>query len=346
MIAFVAMVAFALDYGYILTMQTDLQRAADAAALAAVQDLVPGSDGTQDLDRTRSTLRSYVAENLDSGFQVADADIEIGRFDTTTIYENLTLLNSGVFDTVRVTLRRDGEINPRFPLFFARALGIRDAAVACTAAAVLQKPQELIVGAGVLPFAVPIDEWNKIGYENVWVIYGDGKIESFDEATGETSTVPGNWGTLDIGSAANSTSDLNDQIENGLHQTHIDKLYEESRIRFPTHIETDHPTWLNGDPGLSVGIKAGVYKAMDDATPRAIPLYRENTSDGGNGLEFKVIGWGMATVVDASFTGAKKTFVKVKRGNRFHGKLAPNPSSDLSVGTTVQGGFTSPVLVQ
>ena len=162
MILFVAMVSFAVDYGYILTMETDLQRAADAAALAAVQDLVPGADGTQDTDAARATVRGYVADNLDAGFQVADADIQMGRFDTSTIYQNVTLFNSGIFDAVRVTLRRDGSTNARIPLFFAQVLGIQDAGITATATAVLQKPCHLGPGAEVLPFAVPVDEFGPL----------------------------------------------------------------------------------------------------------------------------------------------------------------------------------------
>ena len=44
----VGMVAFAVDYGYLVKVRTDMQRAADAAALAAVQDLVPSTNGMQD----------------------------------------------------------------------------------------------------------------------------------------------------------------------------------------------------------------------------------------------------------------------------------------------------------
>ena len=49
------MAAFAVDYGYILWIRTELQRAVDAAALAAVQELAPATDGSQDLDAVRAT---------------------------------------------------------------------------------------------------------------------------------------------------------------------------------------------------------------------------------------------------------------------------------------------------
>ena len=123
-VAFVGMLAFAVDYGYLLKVRTDLQRAADAAALAAVQDLTPAANRSQDLDAARATARTYTQKNLeDPSFQVAAEDIEIGRFDPQTIYSHVTLLNTGTFDAVRVTLRRNGSMNPLVPLFFARVIG-------------------------------------------------------------------------------------------------------------------------------------------------------------------------------------------------------------------------------
>jgi len=71
-----SMVAFAVDYGYLLKVETDLQRSAAAAALAAVQELIPAPDGTQDIAAARAAVRLYAASNTDDvGFTVLDADI-------------------------------------------------------------------------------------------------------------------------------------------------------------------------------------------------------------------------------------------------------------------------------
>ena len=198
----VGMVAFAVDYGYLVKVRTDLQRAADAVALAAVQDLVPAANGTQDLSRTKLTARTYAQRNLkDSSFQIVDADIEIGRFDPDTIYSHVTLLPSGKFDAVRVTLRRDGVSNPLVPLFFARVLGSRQSDVVASATAVLQKAAIMRPGADVLPFAIPAALWDALLEGQSFTGYADGRLK---DASGHN--VPGNWGTLDIGPADNSTS--------------------------------------------------------------------------------------------------------------------------------------------
>lgn len=339
MILFVVMAAFMIDYGYVMTERTDLQRAADAAALAAVQDLIPADDGTQDTAAAAASVRSYVVDNLnENGFAVQDADIEIGRFDTTTIYSNVSLLNDGIKDAVRVTLRRDGSTNAMLPLFFAQAMGMSDAAVSASATAVLRKPSLLGPGSGVLPFAVPEDEWDDVDVGDTWTIYGDGKITDDDG-----DSVPGNWGTVDIGNSNNSTSDLRNQIENGLRQSDLDALYNDGRISSDTHIDTRDTIWLNADPGLSSGMKSAV--AAVHGQTRVVPLFDQNNGKGGNNLEYRIVRWGVVTVTDSKFQGSKNSYVKVTKAYLYDGMLTP--SNDLSVvESAIEGAFSTPVLVE
>lgn len=338
MVLLIAMVAFSLDYGYILTMKTDLQRAADAAALAAVQDLIPDAEGNQSYAAATASVTSYVRDNLgEAGFNVASTDIEIGRYDPATIYSGVNLLNNGIRDTVRVTLRRDGTTNSAVPLFFARALGIRDATVTATATAVLQKPSQLLPGADVLPFAVPLSEWDDFEQGDTWTIYGDGQIQD-----DEGDDIPGNWGTLDIGPSSNSTSDLADQMRNGLRQSDIDALYDDSRISSDSHIDSTDPIWLQADTGLSGGMQHAVEDI--EGLTRVIPLYDSVNEGTGNNLQFRVVGWGIVTVTNSHFQGSQHSSVTIRKGYAYDGKLgAPG---DLSAETNIEGAFTSPVLIQ
>ncbi len=151
----IGMVAFAVDYGYLLKVRCDLQRSADCTALAAVQELTPDPLGYQDLSAVRATVRDYVARNIDTSFNVLDSDIDIGRYDPDTIYTSVSLINSGIYDTVRVTLRRDSQANSPVSLFFSRVIGNTSADVVAMGTAVLQKGRFLPPGANVLPFGVP-----------------------------------------------------------------------------------------------------------------------------------------------------------------------------------------------
>ena len=266
-IPLLGMVAFAVDYGYLLKAKSDLQRAADATALAAVLSLEPTANGYQDLEAVRAVVREYAAANTGGEFTVLDSDITIGRFEPSTIYTNLQIVQTGIYDTVRVTLRRDGNANPRAPLFFAKAIGFSEASVTATATAALQKAQGLKAGSDILPFGIPLSEWESMNTGSSWNIYGDGRI--LDDWGNE---IPGNWGTIDVGYSGNSTDDLNDQILNGLQQTDLDALYETGTIPTSTHINAFYAMWLDADTGLSVGLKQSIYQIIGQQ--RLIPYLR------------------------------------------------------------------------
>jgi len=339
----IAMVAFAVDFGWIFKVRTDMQRSADAAALAAVQDLIPAVDGSQDLNSARAAVRNYVRSNLkNASFKVVDDDIQIGRYDPSQIYSNVTLLNSGTLDAVRVTLRRDGAINPRVALFFARALGIMDANVTVTATAVLQKPTLLIPGAKILPIAIHADVWNGQDLGDTWSVYGDGRIE--DEYGHE---IPGNWGSVDIGATSNSTSDLVDQILNGLRQDDLDDLYADERILQDAHINGSEKMWVQSDTGFSAGMKSAIRDIQ--GLERLVPIYAQVRGASGNNVEFQIVSWGVVTVVDSRWHGGKHSYIQVQKSYMYDGHLGTQPNSlsnSLDTPGVITGAFSSPVLVE
>lgn len=338
LIPMLALVALCVDYGYLLNVKTDMQRIADAAALAAVRDLVPTPDGTQNLDAVRAAIRQYVNYNVTGGLTVLDADIEVGRYDPETIYSGVTLLNNGTLDTVRVTLRRDSTANSPVSLFFARVMGITQASVSVTATAVLQKARDLPPGADILPIAVPQSTWTSHPTGHTWSIYGDGRV-----VDGSGSTVPGNWGTVDIGPTSNSTSNLTDQIMRGLAQSELDVMYSQGRIDSPAKIGGTEQFWSQADTGLSAGLKGAIE--LNHGKTKLVPIVDQNTGASGNNLEYHVVGWGVVKLVDSKFTGGdSQRYVRVQKAYMYDQDLAPNP--DLSGGATIPAAFTSPVLVQ
>lgn len=333
-------IAFAVDYGYLVKVRTDLQRAADAASLAATQDLIRLADGGQDLSQARATAREYARVNLgDPGFQIADADIEFGRFDPDTVYSSVNILNNGTLDTVRVTLRRDGESNPLVSLMFARVLGRQQASVSASATAALQKAEHLFPGADILPFGTPVDLWDGLDVGDTWNAYGDGKLK---DANG--GAIPGNWGTIDVGHANNSSSSINDQILNGLRQSDIDALYTDGRIGQSGHLDSSAPTWMNADTGLSSGLKQSVEQVH--GKKRLIPIYSELAgSPAGNNLEFRIVRWGVVTVINSKWQGDKNTYITVRKSHTYSGELRPKRSLGGST-PYIDGAFTSPVLIE
>ena len=177
-------------------------------------------------------------------------------------------MNTGTFDTVRVTLRRDGAVNPTVPLFFARVLGIQEATVICQRDGRCCKRLRILEARRRNP---PIrNPQATVGQPlqpgDTWSAYGDGKLK---DANG--NDVPGDWGTLDIGATDNSTSELNDQIHNGLRQKDLNSLYGEGRIAQDTHIDSAVPAWMQGDSGLSSGLKSSVQAVH--GKQKLIPIY-------------------------------------------------------------------------
>ena len=337
MVPLLFLLAFSIDYGFLLYVETNLQRTSDQAAIAAVRELAPDPYGNQDLAAVRQAVRDYVNLNLGDGFTVDDEDIEIGRYNPNTIYGDIELLNDGILDTVRVTLRRDDTENTSVSLYFARLFGNDDSGVAARSTAVLQKASYLGPGADVFPFSIQRQAWNHLNYGDSAVIYGSGQI--LDE---NGQSIPGNWGTLDIGSQSNSTDALSDQILTGLTQDDLDALYSQGSIPTNEYIDANLTIDLNGDTGLSAGLR----HALEDVEglTRIAPIYKKTTSQGGN-LYFEVVSWASITVGTSTFRGSNNSSVQIQKSYAYDENLYPNP--DLSnTSNVIEGAYTSPVLVE
>lgn len=142
--------ALTIDVGAMYNMRADLQRAADAAALAAAAGLAePGSDDP--VARARKAAVEYVERNHALGRRVkvdADSDIEFGianydaasnsyRFETTDVLP----------DAVRVRVRcTDDSVNGPMSLYFARIFGRTDTNVSAEAIAVMT-PRDIAIAA-------------------------------------------------------------------------------------------------------------------------------------------------------------------------------------------------------
>ena len=333
----VSLIAFMVDYGFLLYIRTDLQRIADQAALAASQELAPANDGSQDLEAVKQVLRDFAKLNAGYEFTILESDIILGRFDPETVYTNFTILEDGIYDTVRVTVRRDDLSNTSVSLFFARLFGSNQQAVTATSTAILQKAVYLGPGSDILPIAVTIDTWKNLNANETWSIYGDGHLE---DEWGDT--IPGNWGTLDVGSTSNSTANLVSQINHGLAQSDIDALYSDGTITTTEWIDSQIPITLNGDTGLSAGMKSAIQNA--EGRQKLIPLYEATTGHGGN-LYFDIVGWGVVELVDSYWRGNNNSYIRVRKAYIYDGDLVPLP--DLTnTSYLIDKAYTSPTLVQ
>lgn len=265
LVPMMAMLAFAIDLGWITHTHNQLQAAADAAALAGAGTLsrqlaahhLPGlSDSKRAEIRALAVQQAKAAARNFAGFNPAgdahnlsllEADIEVSPT-TASSYPN----------TVKVTLRRDGTANGALPLFFARVLGVNMINLTATAKATLfgTSLDRLTPGMGILPMAYDVNHWDafvRTGMDP------DGKVNVHDEDPGadrlpHLSVYPsikfkGNFGELSLNQSNNGASEIRDWIKNGVDAADIAALESARLLPLSQHDPNGVPDW-KGNPGL------------------------------------------------------------------------------------------------
>src|SRR5690348_12139489 len=181
MIALLAMVAFAVDLGYVFVARAELQRSADAAAIAAAWELVNASAKStpsplESIPKARNVAATFVGYNpvcakspqVDANAgNAATGDLVFGYLAQPTLPDQpLDLQHLDKANAVQVSVRRTSAMNGEVPLFFARALGRRGVANQAQAtAAVASDLRGFRTPSGggnldLLPFALDVDTWN------------------------------------------------------------------------------------------------------------------------------------------------------------------------------------------
>lgn len=173
-VVILGMVAFAVDSGHITNARTELQRMADACALAAAYELPIQADATK-------VAQDYA--NLNGGFdgkKLSPSLIDFGYWDRDTAQFIQPPPANRSINAVRVELERSNGQGTALPLFVARVLGVDRAEVSASAIAMYDR---WLCG----PF-VGID----------WVdVPGSPQTDSFNSSDGSySSQSPGYHGSL------------------------------------------------------------------------------------------------------------------------------------------------------
>lgn len=116
LIVMTGMVAMAVDLGYIYLVRTQLQAAADAAAIAGATAL------SHSYEEVYANAERYARLNHAAGqpVQLRPQDVELGIWDTAT---RTFTPQAGGGNAVRVTARRDATSGGEVALFFGRVFG-------------------------------------------------------------------------------------------------------------------------------------------------------------------------------------------------------------------------------
>lgn len=161
-----AFLAFSMDLGYMVVTESELQNAADAAALAGAREIPNGRAAAV------ATAQLWAAKNTAAGqsVQVTDSQVELGMWDNKTAkFTVIPQGNPGSPTAIRVTCQRAAATGNPLQLFIGPMIGKPTTDLAASAVASLEADKcGLIVG---------IDS----------VIVDNGDIDSYDSSRGHYS---------------------------------------------------------------------------------------------------------------------------------------------------------------
>ncbi len=321
MVGLMALVAFSVDVGYLCVTRQQLQRSADAAALAACWELVDHAAPTGQSDAmamalsARQTADQFARLNpvLCENPTLLDEDVQIGYLDNPSDRAcPLIVGSSDPPNAVTVRVRRSQEANGAVPLFFARVLGQREARLEAEATAALltniwgfrTPPNGKPIG--MLPFALDEDtcldmlagdgddhwKWDPASEAVVSGADGASEVNLYPQGTGS----PGNRGTVDIGASNNSTADIARQITNGVSDGDLEHLGGELVLDPETGM-----LYLNGDTGISAGVKDELASIIGE--PKVLPVFRDVTGNGNNAT-YTIVDFVGVRILEVKLTGS------------------------------------------
>lgn len=329
MVFLITVLAFAVDLGYLNIARTELQRAADSAAMAAAWELIdPNYTNNVDLSNeiytARAVAAAYAAKNpvtsnapsLDLNYGNADSgDVVIGYLpDPMDSSCPLTFADMNKANAVQVKIRKVDGMNGKVPYFFARMLGLDSVATEATATAALLKNfsgfkiPEGSTRLDVLPFALDKQTWDGMlagGGTDNWRWDEDSvQVESGSDGVREVNLYPqgtgspGNRGTVDIGPSNNSTNDIAHQITDGITQADLDHIGGELKLNDQGTLS------LNGDTGISAGVKDELASIIGQ--PRIIPIFQSVTGPGNN-AQYTIVEFAAVRIMEVKLTGSNSS---------------------------------------
>lgn len=322
MTTLVGMLAFSIDIGYLAMSRSEMRRTADAAALAGGWQLldskIKGDSSLQASSLMRTAASEVALQNrvCNDGPLLQtfgnDTDISEGYLAQLTANSALSSDSNNPFHAVRVRVQKSTQTNGRVPYFFGRVFGHtgQEMNVSATSAMAIQvkgfsSPPTSGSGINLLPFALDLQTWNAMlngGGSDVYnfnTVTGlltsgsDGirEVNLYPQGTGS----PGNRGTVDIGGANNSTADIARQIISGISADDLEDLGK------PLVFDTDGSMTLNGDTGISAGVKDELASIIGET--RIIPIF-SSVCGNGNNANYTIVQWVGVRILHVKLTGA------------------------------------------
>ena len=315
LVGLLAVLAFSLDLGVVFVAQGEMQRAADAAALAAAWRLAESNVSGAESESTREWAAKQAAINiaaanfvLGQSPSLESSDIVLGEYSDLEQGSGFNA-ESERPNAVRVTVRRTSGSNGAIPLFFARVLGRNSLDHQATAtAAVATRIRGFRIRDGenlsIIPITLDQETWDDLmsggGTDNFTWDPETGEVQSGGDGIREVNLFPqntgssGNRGTVDIGGSNNSTNDIARQIREGVSQADLDA------IGGSLELDDNGELLLNGDTGISAGVKDELAEII--GKPRIIPVFREVHGPGNNAM-YTIVNFVGVRIMNVKLTG-------------------------------------------
>jgi Flp pilus assembly protein TadG len=371
LIPLLAMMAFSVDIGYILVVKSDLQNAADSAALAGAEQLqnlyvlytLPGQTQQSQI-MTKATTNTgasdcptFVAEQFAHyniagrvAINVPDSDVVMGYTDVNGNYS--ATLNGHFPNTIDVTTRRQGDpgspTNGSLQLFFAPVLGMTTRDLQATARATIYAGDissfKVISGidSHVLPVGLDVNVWQQFYQTGV---SSDGQIYAGPNGAPQLQvypnpgTAPGNFGLLDVGPPANNAPAFRRWIDDG--QTPNDISYLLTNNLLP--VSTTSPSQWKAGPGLKSTLLSDFQ--LEIGKPNLIPLFQpvstspyQAASGSGSNTYYSIVGFVGVEISAATGSGTSMNIsiqpMAVIDATSVIGNAQPAGTQSSSFGTT------------
>lgn len=354
--------ALAVDVGRLLYVRGELQRAADAAAMAGASGLAGDGVITGDtfsleaVAYARAAETSYLNKAFQDGVHMTGADVEYGIIaEPTNLGSPFVTGGGGWPNAVRVTARRTaGSDNGPIPLTFAAIFGDKVASITATATAVLDdrfagvRPPASGDGP-LIPFTISQERLNHQMQEGDDLFgYDDGDIKSVadgvreiwlfpeklsggekdkkgeDEDEGEDNDGAGNFGILNVGNPSNGVPLIEQQILHGVTRDDLMREIGQEEIRFIDEDGAPVTHAVSGNPGIKAGMKDALEAKLGEII--GFFVHSEVTGTGSNAV-FTIVDIRFGRLMEVDLTGSMKSKRVVVQPVSYAGSIvitAPN----------------------
>jgi len=326
-VVIVGFAALVIDVGMLYAAKADLQRAADAAALAGLSayisdnTLLDNKPGVQQAATSRVQQIGLANATLSSATAVELADIALGRHDFS---DPLAALGStGQWNAVEVTTRRTADsANGAVPFFFARIWGYNSGDVTATARAAVDdrfRGVNATLGPPLLPITIDINEYNtqlssgndEFSYDGSWIVSnGDGvdEIHIFPEKVkkkDEEGDGAGNFGLLNIDGNGNAVQ-VSTQIQNNISPEELINEFGTAEIVYYDADGNPITYSINGTTGLKATIEFDLQQRIGQVVGFFV---HDGVTEEGSNSNFNNVGIRFGRLMYVELNGGDKKVV-------------------------------------